>query len=181
MLDDLIARDFMIPIEEYPHVSASGTICDAMALMHRSLADARKYRTILVTDEDQHLLGYLSLRDLIRAVGPSYLRKEAPNYKGHQPFQGISNDLSALSLIWQEGFSVKIREEAKKPIQDAMTLIERTVSPEDPFAKCIYLMLVQDELMIPVVEDDKVVGVIRQVDIFELIAENLCAEKHDAS
>ena len=62
-----------------------------------------------------------------------------------------------------------------------MTLIERTVSPEDQFAKCIYLMLVQNELIIPVVENDRVIGVIRLVDIFELIAECLCTQQHDAS
>jgi predicted transcriptional regulator len=181
MLDDLLARDFMVPIDDYPHITASSSICDAMSLMHSSLAEAHKYRTILVTDEDQHLLGYLSLRDLIRSVGPGYLSKEAPDYKGHQPFQGISTDLSALSLIWQEGFTVKIREEAKKPVKEMMTLIERTVSPEDQFAKCIYLMLVQNELIIPVVENDRVIGVIRLVDIFELIAECLCTQQHDAS
>jgi Mg/Co/Ni transporter MgtE len=181
MLDDLLARDFMIPIEEYPHIDASSSICDAMSLMHSSLAAPHKFRTILVTDEHQHLLGYLSLRDLIRAVGPRYLRKEAPNYKGHQPFQGISNDLSALSLIWQEGFSVKIQEEAKKPVKDMMTLIERTVAPDDSFAKCIYLMMVLDELMIPVVDSDKVIGAIRQVDVFERIAEHLCAQQHQSS
>ena len=180
MLDDLRARDFMIPIEEYPHIDASSSVCDAMLLMHSSLAAPYKFRTILVTDEHQHLLGYLSLRDLIRAVGPRYLRKEAPDYKGHQPFQGIANDLSALSLIWQEGFSVKIQEEAKKPVKEMMTLIERTVAPHDSFAKCIYLMMVLDELMIPVVDGDKVIGAIRQVDIFERIAEHLCAQQHEA-
>jgi len=179
MLDDLLARDFMVPIDDYPHITASSTICDAMILMHSNLTEDHKYRTILVTDENEHLLGYLSLRDLIRSVGPGYLRKEAPDYKGHQPFQGISTDLSALSLIWQEGFTVKIREEAKKTVKEMMTLIERTVSPEDQFAKCIYLMLVQNELIIPVVENGKVIGVIRLVDIFELIAENLCEQKHE--
>ncbi len=176
MLDDLLARDFMIPIEEYPHVTDASSVCEAMSLMHNALSESHKYRTILVTDEDQHLLGYLSLRDLIRAVGPRYLRKEAPDFKGHQPFRGVPSDLSALALIWQEGFSVKIREEAKKPVRDMMTLIEYTVSPEDPFTKCIYLMMVQNELIIPVSEHDKVIGVIRLVDIFERIAENLCAE-----
>ena len=180
MLDDLSARDFMIPIEEYPHIDASSSVCDAMSLMHSSLAAPHKFRTILVTDENERLLGYLSLRDLIRAVGPRYLRKEAPNYKGHHPFQGISNDLSALSLIWQEGFSVKIQEEAKKPLKDMMTLIERTVAPDDSFAKCIYLMMVLDELMIPVVDSDKVIGAIRQVDVFERIAEQLCVQQHEA-
>ena len=181
MLDELLARDFMILIEEYPHISDSSSICGAMQMMHSNLTEANKYRTILITDENQHLLGYLSLRDLIRAVGPRYLRKQAPDHKGHQPFQGISTDLSALSLIWQEGFTVKIREEAKKPVKEMMTLIEGSVSPDDPFAKCIYLMLVQNELIIPVVENDRVMGVIRLVDIFEIIAENLCADKHSAS
>jgi CBS domain-containing protein len=181
MLDDLLAGDFMIPIQEYPHIDASSSVCDAMSLMHSSLAAPHKFRTILVTDEHQHLLGYLSLRDLIRAVGPRYLRKEAPSYKGHQPFQGIASDLSALSLIWQDGFSVKIREEAKKPVKDMMTLIEHTLSPDDSFAKCVHLMVVQNELIIPVAEGDKVIGVIRLVDIFERIAEHLCAQQHKAS
>ena len=75
MLDDLLARDFMIPIEAYPHIDASSSVCDAMALMHSSLATPYKFRTILVTHEHQHLRGYPSLRDLIRAVGPRYLRK----------------------------------------------------------------------------------------------------------
>ena len=173
MPDNLVARDFMVPIEHYPHLNVSSSICDAFAMMHDSLTDAHKYRTILVTDDEQQLLGYLSLRDLIRAVGPSYLRKEAPSYKGNQPFMGLSSDLSALSLIWQEGFSLKIREEARKSLKGAITLIEQTVSPDDPFPKCVYLMLVQNELIIPVAEEGKVIGVIRLVDIFELIAENL--------
>ena len=180
MLDELLARDFMIPIEEYPHITDASSICEAMAMMRSALIESHKYRTILVTDADQHLLGYLSLRDLIRAVGPRYLRKETPDYKGHQPFQGIPTDLSALALIWQEGFTVKIREEAKKPVREMMTLIEYTVSPEDPFTKCIYLMLVQNELIIPVAEDEKVIGVIRLVDIFERIAENLCEQNGSA-
>ena len=76
---------------------------------------------------------------------------------------------------------MKIQEEAKKPVKDMMTLIERTVAPDDSFAKCIYLMMVLDELMIPVVDSDKVIGAIRQVDVFELIAEHLCAQQHEAS
>ena len=79
MLDNLLAREIMIPIEDYPHISDSGSICDAISLMNSNLSESHKYRTILVVDDDGHLLGYLSLRDLIRAVGPSYLRKEAPD------------------------------------------------------------------------------------------------------
>ena len=178
MLDDHIAKDFMVSIDDYPHITESTTICEAISLMQSNLHETHKYRTILVTDEEGHLTGYLSLRDLIRAVGPRYLRKEEPDYKGHQPFMGVSTDLSALALIWQEGFTVKIREEAKKPVKDMLTLIEHTVAADDPFAKCVYLMLIQNELIMPVVEDEIVIGVIRLVDIFELMAECVCIQEY---
>ncbi|MDH3527076.1 MAG: CBS domain-containing protein [Gammaproteobacteria bacterium] len=183
MLDDLHVRDFYVPITDYPHIPASASICDAIQMMHNSLSEGHKYRTILVTDANQHLQGYLSLRDLTRAVGPKFLRKEAPDYKGHQPFQGISDDFTALSLIWQEGFTLKILEEARKPVSGVLTLIKNTVSLNDPFAKCAYLLLVEDVLILPVVEDNKVIGVVRLVDIFERFADTVCARKklHAAS
>jgi predicted transcriptional regulator len=177
MLDDLHVRDFYVPITDYPHVSVSASICDAIQMMHSSLSEGHKYRTILVTDDAQHLKGYLSLRDLTRAIGPKYLSKKAPDYKGHQPFMGISDDFTALSLIWQEGFTLKIMEEVRKPVADVLTLIKNTVSPNDPFAKCAYLLLVEDVLILPVVEDDKIIGVVRLVDIFERIADTVCARK----
>jgi len=177
MLDGLTVRDFYIPMTDYPHIDSSSPVCKAIVLMHSSLTGGSKYRTILVTDEQQRLMGYLSVRDLIRAVGPPYLRKKAPQIKGHQPFQITDQDFSALSLIWQEGFTEKIREEARRPVTEVMTLVDKTVAMEDPFAKCVYLMLAQDVLILPVVEDEKVLGVVRLIDAFDLIADNLCKDE----
>jgi len=177
MLDRLTVRDFYISLTDYPHIDSSSSVCKAIVLMHSSLTESHKYRTILVTDEQQHLMGYLSVRDLIRAVGPPYLRKKAPQIQGHQPFQTIDQDFAALSLIWQEGFTEKIREEAKRPVAEVMTLVDKTVTMDDHFAKCIHLMLAQNVLILPVVEDEKVVGVVRLIDAFELIADNLCKDE----
>lgn len=180
MLDTLTVRDFYIPMTDYPHIDASSPVCKAIVLMHSSLAAGHKFRTILVVDERQQLKGYLSLRDLTRAVGPPYLRKKAPQIRGHQPFQVTDQDFTALSLIWQEGFTEKIREEAMRPVAEVMTLVDRTVTLDDPFAKCVYLLLAQDVLILPVVEADKVIGVVRLVDVFELIADNLCNDEFGA-
>ncbi|NNF96846.1 MAG: hypothetical protein HKM94_07975 [Halobacteria archaeon] len=115
------------------------------------------------------------MRDLIRSVGPDYLHKDRPDVKGHQPFnfEGLSQDMSALSLIWQEGFTLKLHDELKKPVRKYMTLMEDQVSLEDPIAKCLYLMLFHDVLVLPVVESDQVIGVVRLVDLFERIANNV--------
>ena len=83
--------------------------------------------------------------------------------------------MSALALIWQEGFTLKLHDELKKPVRDHMTLMEDQVSLDDPIAKCLYLMLFRDVLVLPVVENDELVGAVRLVDLFELIAND--AEK----
>lgn len=175
MLDDLHVKDVYIKIDDYPHMPLHAPIGHAIHMMHDVLEDKTKFRTILVLDDEDHLKGYLSLRDLIRAVGPDYLHKTRPNVKGHQPFdlEGLSQDLSAMSLIWQEGFSLKLQDELDKPVSEYMTLIGDHAALDDPIAKCLYLMLFRDVLILPVVENKKVQGVVRLVDLFERVADNV--------
>ncbi|MDH5710456.1 MAG: CBS domain-containing protein [Gammaproteobacteria bacterium] len=177
MIENHQVKDIFVKIADYPNISADAPIGNAFYMMHKDLEGQHKYRSILVLDEaGEKLKGYLSIRDLIRAVGPNYLHKKQPNIKGNQPFnmEGLGQDLTALSLLWQEGFSVEhLQDEAKKPVSEYMTLIEDQVSLDDPVSKCLYLMLVKDLLILPVVEDDHVVGVIRLVDLFECLAKNV--------
>jgi Mg/Co/Ni transporter MgtE len=176
MIENHLVKDIYVKIDDYPNISVDAPVGHAFNVMHNVLEDKHKYRSILVLDADNHLKGYLSIRDLIRAVGPDHFHKKQPDVKGNQPFnfEGLNQDLSALSLLWQEGFSVKrLQSEIKKPVSDYMTLIEEQVSLDDPIAKCLYLMLVHDLLMLPVVEEGHVVGVIRLVDVFECLAGNV--------
>lgn len=173
MLDTYRVKNVYITISDYPNINMDAPVGEAIHLMHHVLEDKHKYRNILVLDEQEHLKGYLSLRDLIRAVGPSYLHKRRPDVKGHQPFEGMEQDFSALSLIWQENFLQHIHDELVKPVKDHMTLIEDQVTLEDTLARCIHIMLHRDVLMLPVVENNVVIGVIRLVDLFECIANNV--------
>jgi len=101
MLDKLCVKDVYVKIDDYPNVSLHAPIGYAIHMMHHVLEDKNKFRTILVLDDEDHLKGYLSLRDLIRAVGPDYMHKKSPDVRGHQPFnlEGLSQDLTALSVI----------------------------------------------------------------------------------
>jgi len=175
MLDNLHVKDLYISIDDYPNVSLDAPIGHAINIMHHVLGDKNKYRNILVLDDDDHLKGYLSLRDLIRAVGPDYLHKKHPDVKGNQPFnfEGLTQDLTSLSLLWEDGFTARLHEELKKPVSKYMTLMQDQVLLEDHISKCMYLMLFLDVIVLPVVENDQVIGVVRQVDVFECIAESV--------
>ncbi len=170
MLDNHTVKDLYVQIDDYPNVMTGTPIGHAIYIMHHVLEDQHKYRNILVLDEEDQLKGYLSLRDLIRAVGPEYMQKKKLGTKGNQPLHGFEQDLSALSLIWQERFTNMLHEELAKPVLDHMTLIEDSVSLDDSLAKCIHIMLDRDVLMLPVVENNEVIGVVRLVDCFECIA-----------
>ncbi|KPK53691.1 MAG: hypothetical protein AMS22_07045 [Thiotrichales bacterium SG8_50] len=175
MLDKLHVRDLYVKIDDYPNISLHAPLGHAIHLMHRVLKNQTRFRTILVLDDDDHLKGYLSLRDLIRAVGPDYLHKRRPAAKGNQPFafDGLRQDMRALSVIWQDGFTLKLHDELDKPVSECMTLMEDRVTLNDPISKCLYLMLFHDVLILPVVEDDRVVGVLRLVDLFDRIADSV--------
>ena len=110
----------------------------------------------------------------MRAMGPDYIRKHSLTKNIQRPFPDeISQDLTALSLIWQDEFTRKIKEAAKKPVSDVMASLRRPVQLDDPVAKCIYKMLSEDVFILPVVEEDNVIGIVRLFDMFELIADNL--------
>ena len=170
MLDSLSVRDLYVSIDEYPHIDADAPIAKAFAILNSALEAHTRYRSMLVHDNNGYLKGYLTMRDLIHAVA-DFRRGKPPAYRYYHPFEGIPEDFTALSLIWQEGFTLKIREETTKPVREVMTQVEDTLSLDDPFGKCVYLMLARDVRMLPVVEEDnRVLGVVRLVDLFQHIA-----------
>ncbi len=173
MLDELCVKDIYITIDHYPNILLNAPIGEAIHIMHHELEEKTKYRTILVMNDEGHLEGYLSVFDLIRAVGPDYLQKNRPDVKSHQPHAIMDQDMSALALIWQEGFTLKMHDELAKPVCEYMTQMESTIALDDPIAKCLYLMLFADALIIPVEEEGEVIGVVRMIDLFNRIADNV--------
>ncbi len=158
-------RELMVPISDYPNIKYDASVKDAFAILRRNFKEGKGYRTILVLDEKNQLKGFLSLGDLIQAVEPRFLKMAKP-----PAYQGLAQEYPALTLIWQELFSKECREEARKPVKDVMAPIKATVTTDDSIAKVSYLMITTDSHVIPVLEKDKVVGVIRLVDVFNEIA-----------
>ena len=173
MLDKLSVKDVYIKINDYPNISLHAPIGEAFHIMHHQLELQSKYRTILVMDDDDHLKGYLSVLDMIRAVGPDYMKKKDVNIRSHQPYPDFEQDLTALSLLWQDGFTLKVHDELAKPVSDYMTEMNCGLVLDDPIAKVLYIMNSCELLVLPVVDNKQVVGVVRLIDLFTLIADDV--------
>ncbi len=160
-----LVKEIFVPVSEYPHITEDASVKDAFFVLKKSFEEGKGYRSILVMDKKKQLKGTLSLGDLIRAVEPRFLKATKPD-----SYQGISAEYPALSLIWQESFSDRCREEAKKQVKEAITAIEAAVSLNDPIAKAAYLLVITNNRILPVIDNDNVVGVVRLLDIFNEIA-----------
>ena len=84
---------------------------------------------------------------------------------------------SGLSLIWDTLFTKGTKELAEKPVSEIMTPAKQFVEPGDPVTKAAYLMLHNDLILVPVLEDKKkFVGLVRMIEIFDSISDAVIKE-----
>jgi CBS domain-containing protein len=154
-------RDIYIPLAEYPHIRDSAILKDAFAVLHGAYSTGKRFRHILVLDSRDRLVGLLGIRDLLHGLFPDYLRAGE-----HGHFEGAQPDFPALTLIWQETCATQCKEAARNPIKGFMAPVPTTVKPGDPLTLAAYLLVIHDTSMLPVVDDGRVIGVVRVIDVF---------------
>ena len=67
--------ELMIPLEDYPHIPYWFTLRQAMAIVREAAIKFKRTfepRSMLVFDEKYHLLGILTLRDILRGLAPKF-------------------------------------------------------------------------------------------------------------
>ena len=158
----------MIPLEDYPHIPYWFTLRQAMAIVREAAVKfegAFEPRAVLVFDEKYQLMGMLTLRDIIKGLEPRFM-KETKVAEGVK----VTSDPS-LSIITGDLFGSGLKEASQRPVSEVMRPIKVTVSANASLAKAIFLMIKEDVGMMPVVQDHKVMGMVRLSDLFKEISD----------
>jgi predicted transcriptional regulator len=165
------AGDIMIPIDKYPHVLHSLTLRETIEKMESSaiVVGGRMSlpRVVLVFDEEYHPLGIVRRRDILRGLEPKFLRTMAVPHRKKLFDIEVDPNLADFS---SGKIAEAIRTQAEQPVSEVMNPIGATVNYDDLLAKIIYKMLSRDVYMLPVLKDNRVVGVVRTVDVFHEVA-----------
>jgi len=167
MLQQKKVRDLMIALEDYPHIPYWFTLRQAMAIVRQAaikFEGAFEPRAVLVFDEKYQLLGMLTLRDMIKGLEPRFL-KEIKVLEGKK----IDMDPS-LSILMADLFGPGLKEASQRPVSEVMSPIKVTVNADAPLAKAIFLMIKENVGMMPVMADNKVIGMVRLSDLFNEIS-----------
>ena len=153
--------DILVPLAEYPHLRDTATLRDAFAALHAGYASGKRFRHILVLNNKDQLVGILGIRDILRGMFPDYLQTH-----GSTRFQDPVPDFPALTLVWADTCQTQCPVAADKQVHDFMDKVPGKVGINDPITKAAYLLVIHDISMLPVVDGEKLVGVVRMIDVF---------------
>jgi CBS-domain-containing membrane protein len=165
------AGEFMIPLQDYPHIPYWFTLRQAVVEIEKSVIEVRGQkslpRALLVFDEKYNLVGTVRRRDLLRGLEPKFLRTMSISHR-KQLFD-VESDANLVDI--SEGkVGQAMKEQSAHPVSEIMQPIVSTVDFNDHLAKVIYKMLSKDLHLLPVLKDQEVVGVVRSVDVFHEVA-----------
>lgn len=154
-------RDICVPLAEYPHLRETSTLYDAFAALRAGYATGKRFRHILVLNDRDQLVGVLGIRDILRGMFPDYLQPQESSR-----FEGLAPEFPALTLVWADTCHTQCPVAAEKPVKAFMGPIPGKVGADDPITKAAYLLVTHDTSMMPVVDGENLVGVVRMIDVF---------------
>jgi CBS-domain-containing membrane protein len=165
-MKEVLARDIMIPLDKYPHIPYWFTLRQAIAEMENFQLDVDGRRSlprfVLVFDETYQLLGIVRRRDIMRGLEPRFL-VSSKQKSGSTTF-GVRAD-PHLTELSSGAIIEAMREQAERPVSEIMNAIAATVQHDDQLPKIVYECVENDISLLPVLQDEQVVGVVRTVDV----------------
>lgn len=162
-------RDLMIPISEYATVALSASIQEAVRLLETILDESccSSYRSVLVMDENGNALGILTLRDLIKAIAPQVVD---PNLLPNS-ITWIIEDTTPNGYLADIFSAERGKSQAQKTVREVMGKMNLiTVEAETPLIKAVHIMIQKNIGTLPVIDQGKLVGIIRINEVFREIA-----------
>lgn len=141
-------KDLVIPLTDYPHMPYWGTLKEAIAQLN--VVYETGYNTVLVFDESYKFAGMLLQRDILRGLEPKFAR----HFKRGFP------------VSWDDLVKPESQKRLSMPVKEFMSVVAATVDVGDSLLKASHIMLREAAYLLPVMEGDKVIGIVRMEDLF---------------
>ena len=169
-------RDLMVPIDKYAVVSADSSLQEAVAKLEEGFLKpdpSERHRTILILDESGTLVGVIDFRRIIEVLIPECsdkLRKRLEDL-----------GLALISVRSPAGHEDEtkspLRERALKnaqtSVRDIMLKTRGATQADADLLEAVKVKCSNKLTVLPVYEGEKLVGVLRDVDVFLAIAQIL--------
>jgi CheY-like chemotaxis protein len=162
-------RDIMIHIDDYSKVSMDDTVKDAvsnlMISFNKFISSGRimetGHRSLLVYDQNNDVVGILSIMDLIRAIRPAYLSAAKPP---------LADSMQYSPMFWEGLFTTQAKTLSQKKVGDIMSDVPRSIDQDTNLMEAANLMFSNQIRRLIVTDGHRILGVVREQEIFFEIA-----------
>ena len=172
--------DRMIPANNYSMVTKDATLREAALALRGSFCELDTGmctetgpRTVLVVDDNENLVGILDFRSILGTL--------IPEIAG-----GLSEKLAAVSasMTFAEadapsldesnlGFNARVLKNSETKVSDIMLKIRGTISADASLMDALKMIFRKKITVLPVCDGEKLVGVLRDTDLFLAVADIL--------
>jgi len=158
-------QDIMIPVGEYTTLRGNVTIKEAISKLKESFGSKLStssimetgHRSVLMFDDSNNVQGILAITDLIEAIMPAYL---------YAPKPSMADSIQYSPMFWKGMFTRQVKELGDRKIKDVMSPAPLTVDGDANLMEAAGMMMENRVRRLVVVRTGKVVGVIREQDLF---------------
>jgi len=163
--EEKTVEEVMISIEDYSTLSAEATVKEAIDKLRLSFSSKMAtgcimetgHRSLLVIDDSGQAQGLLAILDLLQAIMPAYMSAPKPS---------TADSIQYSPMFWAGMFTWETKELAKRRIKEIMSPAPLTIGAQASLMEAAYLMVTNQERRLAVVRAGKVIGVIREQDLF---------------
>lgn len=177
-----IVKDLMIPISEYETISGEANLYDAALALGKAQEafeqGLHRHRILLISDKNGEVVGKISQLDVLRVLEPK--GQQIGDYKTLSRF-GVSSQY-LQPMLNQCGFW-------DKPLMDickgaGLLKVKMLICapapgeyvPEDaPLSEAIHQLALEHHQSLLVTRGKKIVGILRQTDMFKEVLQTLSA------
>lgn len=167
-------RDLMTSLEDYATIHENRSIREALEVLSSSQKELDRqkhyHRSVLVLDDEGMVVGKLSHWAILRSLDPRFLK-----YKDEEALfrAGLTDDFiqsmqETLSLFTAD-LEQMCRATGKIKARDAMVPVNESIDEDMPLTDAIHQMVLSHALSILVTRENRVVGILRQSDVFQEI------------
>ena len=160
-------REVMIPLKDYPHIPQWFTLRQAVAILRESTikyAGVYKPRAALVFNKDHRLAGILTIRDLLKGLQLDFLQGEVP-----VPAAATMDDL----------LGPDIKQQAERAVSEVMVPVKASVQADASLVQALFAIIKENVGTMPVLEDDRVVGMVRLTELFLEISREILEKTNE--
>jgi CheY-like chemotaxis protein len=155
----------MIPLKEYTTLSGEESIKDAIFELKASFTSKMStsrimetgHRSILIMHKEEKIQGVLAITDLLEMIMPSYLSAPKPS---------TADSVQYSPMFWKGMFGKEIKKKAEMKVKDVMSPAPLIINGTASLMEAAYVMLKNHARRLAVVLSGRVVGVIREQDLF---------------